>query len=214
MGKIKLRCIVVSVSLVLTLAPGSAQAQISPISRLTVPHTVIDFEPLPPGPTDIESILATYPGTALADITVWSFTFDDYDACPTDPSGPSLGGNPNGSGNLFIVNVGEEFASNAYIVEFTEPVTQFAFSRQDEAGGTKFVFFLGEQEVGDIIVNAACNLFVGFESEHPFDRVVFDSPFSGGYLLDKLYIPDVKASDDVPASARALHAAFNLADPR
>lgn len=176
-------------------------AEIERIFDLTLPHTVFDFQELPPGPTDIQAITAAHPRTLLTGITALpaSQGATDYDACSNGVSGHALGGNPDGSGELGIFTVGQFFDSSDYIIDLLLPTTQFGFVIQNVRTWPTLEFYLGDEYVGDYFVwhAADCTKFVGVESAQPFDRIVIDAGGSFGYLLDKLYIPDL-TPDSVP----------------
>jgi len=175
-----------------------SQAQVNQIPALTLPTTEINFETLPLGPTSIHAIRGAYPEANLENITTApSNSVDDYDACFTGINGPSLAGNADGSGNLTILEVGQNFRSNGYTIELQRPTTQFGFTIQDEGITIPILLFFGNNQVGSISIATGCSIFNGFESERPFDRIVFEQG-GGGYLLDTLFVTDIDPSRPIP----------------
>jgi hypothetical protein len=118
------------------------------ISHLTLPHTVVDFEVLPSGPTDISTIRT---------------------------SGQALGGRPDGSGSLIIVDTLQPFDSGRYVVDLLGPTTQFGFEIEDQTMPFTLQLYRGETLVGSHFASATCWNSIAVESDEPFDRIVFDT---------------------------------------
>jgi len=171
------------------LMTGDASTQVIEIPALTIPHTEINFEKLPLGPTSVEAINLEYPGTTLLDITVMTSSTDDYDACFTGINGPSLAGNADGSGSLGIFTVGQMFNSSGFTIRLGAPTNQFGFITQDQGGSINIELFNGNTQVGSLSTNNSCSQFLGFESAQKFDTIVIEF---AGFLFDSLFVPDQK----------------------
>jgi len=170
-----------------SLMTGGVSAQVVEIPALTIPHTEINFEKLPLGPTSVEAINRAYPDTTLIDITVMTSSTDDYDECFTGINGPSLAGNADGSGSLGIFTVGQMFNSSGFTIKLGAPTNQFGFITQDQGGSIDIQLFDGNTQVGSLLTNTNCSQFLGFESAQTFDTIVIEF---AGFLFDSLFIPD------------------------
>jgi hypothetical protein len=145
---------------------------VSPIFELTVPNVLVDFNFLPQGPTTLEAIQSQFPQsciTGLAFITrAGTGTYDFQTG-----GGRALAPNPDGSGDLLIVDPGGSFGNaDSLIINLAIEVTQFGFEIGDWAGPFNAVLSRGGLVVGMISVSTVGdNRTHNFESTDPFDQI-------------------------------------------
>ncbi len=150
----------------------STRGLISEIPAMSVPHTVLDFDQLPAGPTTLEDIINQFPGTALS-----GFTFI------TDPGtstynfqtggGRALAPNPDESGALYLVDPDGIFGeANSLIIELDMLISQFGFEIGDWGGPFNAILYNGNNLIGTVTVFTFDDERTHFlRSAEPFDRI-------------------------------------------
>ena len=107
---------------------------VMPLVEMTVPNVLLDFDELPEGPTTLGAIQNAFPGTCLSGLTFIPRSGTGIYNFNTG-GGRALAPNPDGSGDLFLVDPGGAFGNEvSLIIDLLNPVNQFGFQIGDLDG--------------------------------------------------------------------------------
>ncbi len=164
------------------------------VPAMTVKHVVLDFDLMPAGATTLAAIQATFPGSALAALSFVTRGGTGLYQFQTD-GGRGLSANPDGSGNLYLVDPPAGIYGNAdsLTIDLLVAVKQLGFEVGDWAGPFNVNLFAGATPIGTIQVSTAGGALAHvIESDVVFDRVVLtalpDNP-EANWVVASLLIP-------------------------
>lgn len=172
---------------VIAALPALALAQ-TVIPNMTVPSVQVDFDGMALGATTVAAINAAHPGSNIADIQANLPLAAVGNYSTGFALGRALALNPDGSGDLFIVDAGDDFGGgNGYRFDLGMVSTQIGLSIADYNGTKDVNFYLGNVLNGTAIVNGSGGpLMTFYEHNVGFDRV--DITGTPNYVVPEMWV--------------------------
>lgn len=166
------KLVIVAAAAVGTL--GVAHAQLVQIGAMTQPNTVLDFDLMPAGATTVAAINAAFPVANIGNITLTPPTAA-AGVYNTNPNGRALGGDPNGSLGLFLMDppTGDFGAFAEMIIDLGQQSTEFGSAVSDWNGPINVRAYDNNVLLGEIAVDATGGLdfYVQWQGAGSFDRI-------------------------------------------